>query len=107
SWRSTRYVVFCMCSSTYTTQHPYFTFPRPALPRSVFFVSRADRSRVVELAHLVVRFDPLDGVHESQHRVPARKGGLRAIPAVSACNTRASIRPSVFGGVHAFHAFPC
>jgi hypothetical protein len=31
-----------------------------------------------------------------------RADGQRAIRAVSACNTRASIRPSVFCGVHAF-----
>ncbi len=80
---------------------------RHASPHGGFLFHARNASRLVELAHLVVRFDPLDGVHESQHRVTARKGGLRAIPAVSACNTRASIRPSVFGGVHAFHAFPC
>ena len=31
-----------------------------------------------------------------------RADGQRAIRAVSACNTRASIRPSVFDGAHAF-----
>jgi len=33
-----------------------------------------------------------------------RADGRRAIRAVSGCNTRASIRLSVFGGVHASHA---